>query len=50
MINLRPSAERGVANFDWLDSRHTFSFGDCYDPRHKGYGPLCVINEYRVRL
>src|SRR5947199_8276126 len=47
-IALRPSEARGRANFGWLDSRHTFSFGHYHDPRHMGFGPLRVINDDRV--
>lgn len=49
MIQLRRAEERGVTDWGWLDSRHTFSFGDYYDPRRLGFRSLRVINDDRVK-
>jgi redox-sensitive bicupin YhaK (pirin superfamily) len=41
----RPADERGKADFGWLKSAHSFSFGQYYDPKHLGFGNLIVIND-----
>ena len=48
MIVKRPSDERGLGRRSWLESRHSFSFGDYYDPKHMGFRALRVINEDTV--
>jgi len=48
MITLRPASERFHTDAGWLDSRHTFSFGEHWDPRHAGFRSLLVLNDDRV--
>ncbi|MFM2129141.1 MAG: hypothetical protein RL477_687 [Pseudomonadota bacterium] len=45
MIAIRKSEERGRSRFSWLDSRHSFSFGEYVDPAHVHFGSLRVIND-----
>jgi redox-sensitive bicupin YhaK (pirin superfamily) len=48
MIKLRKSEDRGSNQFYWLDSKHSFSFGEYHDPKFVHYGVLRVLNEDRV--
>ena len=48
MVSIRQADERGRTNWQWLDSRHSFSFGEYFDPSHMGHRTLRVINDDRV--
>lgn len=48
MMEIRYGRDRGAAQFGWLDTRHSFSFGNYYDPARMGFGSLRVINEDKV--
>ena len=48
MINIRKASDRGHTKLDWLDSRHSFSFGEYFDPKENGFSVLRVINDDHV--
>jgi redox-sensitive bicupin YhaK (pirin superfamily) len=48
LLTIRPARERMRTEIGWLDSRHTFSFAEHYDPRYMGFRALRVLNEDRV--
>ncbi len=49
MITLRPAGARGHFDFGWLDTHHTFSFGEYFEPEHEQFRALRVLNEDRVQ-
>jgi redox-sensitive bicupin YhaK (pirin superfamily) len=48
MFTVRKGADRGTTHIGWLDSKHTFSFGDYFDPKHHQFRTLRVINDDRI--
>lgn len=48
MFTVRKAEDRGASNISWLDSHHTFSFSDYYDPQWMGFRSLRVINDDTV--
>lgn len=49
MITLRPAGSRGHFDFGWLDTHHSFSFGEYFDPDQEQFHALRVLNEDRVQ-
>jgi len=49
VIRVRSAEDRGRTDWGWLDSRHTFSFGEYHDSRFMGFGMLRVLNDDRVK-
>lgn len=48
MLQIRKADDRGHADFGWLDTRYSFSFGEYFDEDHMGFGPIRVINDDRI--
>lgn len=49
MLEMRKNTDRGVSKISWLDSKHTFSFSNYFDPKQIGFSDLLVINDDHVR-